>query len=259
MNILLSLTRIKGLTRPEFQINLLILSMSTTISPLVQTCFHSFKIKPKLQKSLTEDEWVEIVALGPGVRNYRGKMTLFYNGGEIPLPEENSSTGKPREQRVSWEVVIVVPGVKIIPERTFNRCVNIETVIMADSVKRIEEDAFNYCIRLEFVKLSTNLECIGYKKNEYGAYSYETQDQIKTWVKNLNQGEEYAMHRACSSFNPLPEIISEIVKGDGLQCFKKQNTIGITPAQYLDANLFAENDQIAIAKRYVLEMTGEIL
>ncbi|GFH47066.1 predicted protein [Chaetoceros tenuissimus] len=84
-------------------------------------------------------------------------------------------------------------------------------------------------------------------------------EEVNPWIKNLNQNEEYAMHRVCSSFNPLTEIISEIVKRDGLQCFKKENEIGITPVQYLDANPFAEIDQIAIAKKYILEMMSEIL
>lgn len=96
-----------------------------------------------------------------------------------------------------------------------------------------------------------------YKLDSFG--DYENNEEVNALIKNVNQGEEYALHRACSSFNPLPEIISEIVKRDGLQCFKKQNEIGITPSQYLHANPFAEVEQIAIAKRYVLEMMGEIL
>ena len=256
---------------------------------------------------------------GPGVRIYKGKRTLFYNGEK--LWEGSEILGHPlvhdKEERLSWEVIIVLPGVELVPEWTFHFCHDVKMVIMADTVRRIEgEGAFKNCCSLKFVKLSTTLECIGrrafyfcasltamfippscreidedafsgckkliifhvpqttelgtsvisntaliraspFKANEYS--SSNSSEEENPWIKNLNQGEEYAMHRVCSLFNPHTEIIFEIVNRDGLQCFKKKNKIGITPAQYLDVNPFAEIDQIAIAKRYVLEMMCEIL
>ena len=83
--------------------------------------------------------------------------------------------------------------------------------------------------------------------------------EVDTWIKNVNQNEEHALHRACSSFNPLTEIIYGIVQRDGLQSIKKENEIGITPVQYLEENPFADVDQVAIVKRYILEMMGEIM
>ena len=94
---------------------------------------------------------------------YKGKKTLFYNG-EI-LWEGSWLNGSPliynSEERKSWEVIIILPGVEVIPNETFHECSNIETVIMADTVKRIEEMAFRSCERLALIKLSRNLENIG--------------------------------------------------------------------------------------------------
>ncbi|GFH44646.1 leucine-rich repeat domain-containing protein [Chaetoceros tenuissimus] len=263
------------------------------------------------------EEWRRFT---PGVRMYKGKKTLFYNG--EPLWEGRNVDGHPRriydwKERDSWEVIIVLPGVELIPNETFSSCENLKTVIMADSLKRIEEWVFNHCYCLEYVKLSNNLEYIGYgafqscsslssvfippscreidygafwncKKliifvvpqhtqlgedmigctalieaslfelNENGDYESENSDEVNEWIKNTNGNtDEYALHRACSSYNPFTEIIYQIVKRQGLEAFHKKNEIGITPFQYLDTNPFADISQSAIMKRYVLEMMGE--
>ncbi|GFH47132.1 leucine-rich repeat domain-containing protein [Chaetoceros tenuissimus] len=117
----------------------------------------------KLRRYPTQAEWDKIVALGPGVRNYRGKKTLFYNGEK--LYEGDWYDGElliyDYKERQSWEVIIVLPGVEVIPEYTFYYCRNIKVVIMTDSVQRIEESAFQGCKSLDFVRLSRNLEYIG--------------------------------------------------------------------------------------------------
>ncbi|GFH47099.1 hypothetical protein CTEN210_03574 [Chaetoceros tenuissimus] len=272
----------------------------------------------KLQRKLTNKEWKEIVKKGPGIRNYRGKRTLFYNG-EILFDDD---TIEPLvydyEERDTWQVVMVLPGVEVIPEWTFRCCRNVETVIMADTVKRIEYSGFDCCSSLEFVKLSRNLEYIGSGAflfcesltsifippscREIGERAlesctrliifyvpqttmlgdnviadteslieaspfgedvidedgrYQNNERVHAWVKNLNQSEEYALHRACSSFNPITEVVYGIVKRQGLKSFKKENEIGVTPAQYLEENPFADIDQRTIVKRYVIEMMGE--
>ncbi|GFH61918.1 hypothetical protein CTEN210_18394 [Chaetoceros tenuissimus] len=214
-------------------------------------------------------------------------------------------------------MIIVLPGVEVIPEWTFWSCRYVNVVIMADdSVQRIEHCAFYRCRSLVFVKLSTNLEYIGNgvfnacysltsifippSCREIGngafydctkliifsvphqtrlgetvitntalvraspfesvldGYYANQQGRVHEWIKNLNQGEEYALHRACSAFNPLKEIIYGIVKRKGPSSFKKRNEIGMTPLDYLEANPFVrhELDQRALMKQYVLEMMG---
>ena len=268
----------------------------------------------KLQRKLTSREWAENVALGPGVRMFRGKKTLFWNGEEL---WEGGLYGHPiiynKEERDSWEVIIVLPGVEIIPAYIF-LCLNVETVIMADTVKRIEEFAFDSCSSLKFVKLSRSLEYIGFaafrhctsltsifippscqeirtsafydckkliilsipqytqlgedviartaliQASHFEEDEYKNHEQVNEWIKNINSYyEEYALHKACSAFNPQAESIYAIVKRVGIQAFQEPNSIGITPAQYLDANYFAQVDQTKIINRYILDLMGEIV
>ena len=236
----------------------------------------------KLQRKLTNKEWEEIVALGPGVHNYRGKRTLFYNGERLWDEDTFGPLVHNREERDSWEVIIVVPGVEIIPEQTFQFCWNVKVVIMADTVRIIEDDAFYRCESLKFVKLSTNLEYIGNfafedcksltaifipptcREIRFHVFSgcedliifhvpqitelggnviantaliqashfeadelqldlsgyYQNSEEVNAWIKNINgQDEEYGLHIACSSFNPMANIIYEIVKRKGLASF----------------------------------------
>ena len=270
----------------------------------------------KLRK-LTKKEWKEIGEKykNGGVYNYRGKLTLFWNGEKLKNDDAGGFLVYDEEERHSWKVIMVLPGVEIIPKGTFYLCENVETVIMADTVKRIDEGVFVDCHNLQFVRLSTNLEYIGdeafwncealtsifipescreigsdafcncekliilsvprhttlgedviygtalieashFETDDLGDYS--NTEEINIWVKNMNcNNEEYALHRACSAFNPISDIIYEIVKRQGLASFKKENEIGITPLRYLEENPYANIDQQKLVKRYILEMMGE--
>ena len=271
----------------------------------------------KLQRKLTNREWADVVALGPGVHNYRGKRTIFYNG-EILFDEEDGELHiYDKEERQTWKVIIILPGVEIIPDFTFHECDNVEIVIMADTVKRIEFCAFLHCYSLKFVKFSRNLEYIGFaafrcceslisifippscreiedcafhachqliifhvphtielgegviaetaliraspfEEYKFSFGEYQNNEEVNAWIKNTNgDDEEYALHRACSSFNPMTDIIYGIVKRQGLESFHKKNEIGITPLQYLEENPFGDIEQQKLMKRYILEMMGE--
>jgi hypothetical protein len=251
---------------------------------------------------------------------YKDKKTLFYNGEK--LLEGDEDDGDPLiydlEEQETWEVIIILPGVQVIPEWTFRLCKNVKTVIMADTVKRIEERAFNECDSLKFVELSRNLEYIGndafyycdslpsifippscreighwafygckcllilgmpqhiqigegvFKKtkliqkspidtDEDGYYDEDDDEAANQWVRTINNDEAYALHRACSSFNPLSEIIHAIVKRQGLVGMRLPNSIGITPSQYLAANMFADISEKEIVSRYISEMMGEVM
>ncbi|GFH50055.1 hypothetical protein CTEN210_06531 [Chaetoceros tenuissimus] len=106
------------------------------------------------------EEWRRFI---PGIRMYKGKKTLFWNG--EPLYSTKSESDEPRiydeQERESWKVLIVLPGVEVIPYATFRKCNQLETVIMSDSVRRIEDWAFHNCWSLVFIKLSRNLDYIG--------------------------------------------------------------------------------------------------
>ena len=252
---------------------------------------------------------------------YKGKKTLFYNGEKL---WEGDGILRGREliynieERDSWEVIIVLPGVEIIPEFTFNWCNNLKTVIMSDSVAIIELRAFFCCSNLEFVKLSRNLEFIAdsafyachslssifippscteigngsfcdciellilglplhtqlgrsvfgntalikkspFELDAYGYYENNNEEEVVQWIRSINNEETYALHRACASYNPLSEIIHDLVKRQGINAMKTKNSIGITPSQYLQANIFADISEKEIVNKYILDVMGEIV
>ena len=271
----------------------------------------------KIQRKLTNREWAEVVALGPGVQNYRGQKTLFWNGEILWDAQTGECLIYDDEERQKWKAIIILPGVEVIPYSTFRFCRNVKTVIMTDTVRRIEASGFSDCWNLRFVKLSRNLEYIGEQtfyfcralysifippscnEIQWNAFIYceklivlvvpehtalgldvmtesaldnycpfenvnedaEYDDhnvEINEWIKNINgNDDEYALHRACSSFNPIANIIIDIVKRKGLASFQKKNEIGITPSKYLEENPFAHVDQQKLVKRYILEVMGE--
>ena len=89
--------------------------------------------------------------------------TVFYDGSE--LWEGGMFNGSPilynKKERESWERIIVLSGVQVIPHHTFLYCYNVHIVILADTVIRIEDLAFHSCKNIYWFKLSRNLEFIG--------------------------------------------------------------------------------------------------
>ncbi|GFH44368.1 hypothetical protein CTEN210_00842 [Chaetoceros tenuissimus] len=103
------------------------------------------------------EEWQRFI---PGVRMYKGKKTLFYNGEALFDENIGQYLIYDRKERETWEVIIVLPGVEVIPFHNFEWCSSLNRVIMADSVRILGNRCFQGCSRLVFVKLSRNLECI---------------------------------------------------------------------------------------------------
>ena len=204
------------------------------------------------------EEWRRFI---PGVRMYKGKKTLFFNGEKLFNVENLECLVYDWEERQTWEVIIVLPGVEVIPHHTFYMCHNVKTVIMADSVRRMKKSAFKYCKNLIFVKLSRTLQFIGveafwycesltsifippscreigrdafrgckeliisnvpqttelgesiinktaliraspFETNHHGEYD-GNDEEVNAWIKNVNgDDEQYALHRACLSYQP---------------------------------------------------------
>ena len=216
------------------------------------------------------------------------------------------------KERKSWEVLIVLPGVKIIPELTFIACSSVKSIIMADdSVKMIRQGAFHGCQDLSFVKFSRNLECIRYLAflccdsltsifipsscRKIGSFAFihcdeltifnvsqhtevaddalkmtalywkirdvtTTSPNLVAWVKSINDDDEYALHRLCSSMDPSEDEIYQLIcQQVGLSTMALKNSIGINPSEYLASNPYADVDEMKLMKRFVLEKMGEIV
>ena len=90
----------------------------------------------------------------------------------------------------------------------------------------------------------------------YGSYPGVT-EEVHNWLKNMNNDDEYSLHRACASFQPLKEVILTIVRAKGIGAFKVKNEAGITPSQYLKENPYADIREMDIVRDYVMKMMGE--
>ncbi|GFH57193.1 hypothetical protein CTEN210_13669 [Chaetoceros tenuissimus] len=83
-------------------------------------------------------------------------------------------------------------------------------------------------------------------------------EEVNNWIKNINNGDKYSLHRACSSFQPLKDIIMQIIREHGLAAFNIKNDMGITPSQYLKENPYTDMKEMDIVKEYLMTMMGEL-
>ena len=77
------------------------------------------------------------------------------------------------------------------------------------------------------------------------------------WIRTINVGNEYELHRVCCSFQPDIQDILEIVERKGIRAFQEENKIGITPSKYLQENPYTDIMEKDIMKSYILNMMGE--
>ncbi|GFH56686.1 hypothetical protein CTEN210_13162 [Chaetoceros tenuissimus] len=81
---------------------------------------------------------------------------------------------------------------------------------------------------------------------------------MNQWLKNMNNDEKFALHRACSSFQPLKEVIHTIIQEKGLKAFKEKNSAGISPSQYLKENPYCDLTEKEIIREYLMKAMGEV-
>lgn len=99
-----------------------------------------------------------------------------------------------------------------------------------------------------------------FETNENGVYGRAVNDEVNEWIKSINNDEKFALHRICSSFEPTVQMIVDTMKEKGgLTAFKVENSIGITPSQYLKENPYAEVTEKEIIENYILQMMGGTL
>ncbi|GFH57178.1 hypothetical protein CTEN210_13654 [Chaetoceros tenuissimus] len=285
--------------------------------------------------TIRDDEWA---TFDQGVHMYQGKKTFFFNG-QVLRDGYSRHLIYDFEEKCTWEMIVVMHGVQIIPWCFFQHLEKLETVIIADTVTRIEMRSFAHCSNLVYVKLSRQLQLIGegafddcsslasiflppscqvihrcvfssckkllvfhipsdtelddgdgvmdglltktppFKAIAVPTWSTEFDETVRRFIaynrevnqlfKDINNGQEYALHRLCASYDLNEENIYQSFndaanKKDFFKDFyHKQNAIGVTPAQYLEANPFSNVDivnldELSFCRRYVQEMIGEV-
>jgi hypothetical protein len=171
----------------------------------------------------------------------------------------------------SLELVRLSRSLEFIGEYAFDGCESLTSIFIPPSCREIGRGAFSWCEQLFILGLPQNVEldedvfqCTALIKKSPieldGNGWYDRNDEeVVQWVKSINNEETYALHRACSSFNPLPEDVHVLVKRQGITAMRMPNKIGITPSQYLEVNTFADILEKEIINRYILNSMGEVV
>ena len=82
-------------------------------------------------------------------------------------------------------------------------------------------------------------------------------DEMNQWLKTMNNDDKFSLHRACSSFQPLKEVIHAIIQEKGLKAFREENSAGISPSRYLQENPYTELNEKEIIREYLMKMMGK--
>lgn len=151
----------------------------------------------------------------------------------------------------------------------FSSCYALKSIFIPPSCIEIDRHAFTGCTKLIIFSVSQNtqigrdvfrgctelLKACPFCEEDH----YYNSEYVNEWIKNINvrPNDKYLLLRECSSFKPRAENICAIVKSVGIQAFREKNLIGVTPAQYLEANNFTQIDQTKIINRYILDLMGE--
>ncbi|GFH57209.1 hypothetical protein CTEN210_13685 [Chaetoceros tenuissimus] len=189
--------------------------------------------------------------------------------------------------------VIMADTVIRIEEYAFNGCKSLAFIKWSINIEVIEYDAFYGC-NLSSVFIPPRCRVIGvsafmfnrnlalfhvpqdaqlgdkllaqtklikgspFELDKYGCYDGSQTEEVNNWIKNINNGDKYSLHRACSSFQPLKEVLMPIVRNQGIGAFHIQNDMGITPSQYLKENPYTDMKEMDIVKEYLMTMMGEL-
>ena len=142
----------------------------------------------------------------------------------------------------------------------FGRC-NLSSVFIPHRCREIKAWAFacNKNLSILNVPQDTQLGRNVIKGNKLlERYLHNGQEDINSWLKNMNNDEKFALHRACASFNPLKEVIHAIILQNGPRAFQVENSAGITPSQYLKENPYTDLSEKEIIHDYLNKMMGAV-
>ncbi|GFH61978.1 hypothetical protein CTEN210_18454 [Chaetoceros tenuissimus] len=165
---------------------------------------------------------------------------------------------------IKWSI-----NLEYIGDSAFFSC-NLSSVFIPPSCREIDNWAFHLNSNLSILNVPQHVELGGWMiqytalaKSSHldvtaaGWYKSELNDNMNTWIKNMNHDEAFTLHRACASFQPLKQVVYNIIQERGLKAFKETNSAGITPSQYLKENPYTELTEKEIIHDYLMKMMGE--
>ena len=154
----------------------------------------------------------------------------------------------------------------------FEDCENLSSIFIPPSCMEIRGLAFQHCRKLiilsvprhrfivsnaDVIRNTALIKASPFEADYWGVYA--SREDVVEWIKSINANRKFKLHRLCSSFYPNEDHIYRIIKRYGSLriLIQRKNSIGVTPLEYLSANLFADIDQGKLVRRFVLEMMGE--
>ena len=163
---------------------------------------------------------------------------------------------------IKWSI-----NIEVIGELAFFGC-GLVSVFISPNCREIREAAFRYNHDLAIFHIHPNVQLGNqllsgtklmkdshFKLDEWG--DFHDDEEVHNWIKNINNDEKYSLHRACSSFQPLKQVIMAIIIKQGIGAFHIQNEMGITPSRYLKENPYADISEKEIIQEYIVKMMGE--
>ncbi|GFH43792.1 hypothetical protein CTEN210_00265 [Chaetoceros tenuissimus] len=162
---------------------------------------------------------------------------------------------------IKWSVSLVYIG-----KSAFEEC-NLSSVFLPPTCREICDSVFYSNRNLSILHFPQETE-LGEKiiyctalaeasPNANFPFYYRNND-MNQWLKNMNIDNQFALHRACSSFQPLKEVINAILIQKGLKAFKEKNSAGITPSRYLQENPYTDLSEKEIIHDYLMKMIDEV-
>ncbi|GFH43821.1 hypothetical protein CTEN210_00294 [Chaetoceros tenuissimus] len=181
---------------------------------------------------------------------------------------------------INLEFIKFSSNLEFIGDSALQNC-NLSSIFIPPRCREIGEYAFRYNKNLEIfhvprstvlgyciidgsklIRRSPQVAWNGYNEDvdlNLLTYYFHRNMETNAWLGNINNEEEFALHKICSSFEPTLEMILDtMVEKGGLASFQVENSIGITPSRYLKENPYVDVTEKEIVEKYVLKMMGEL-
>ncbi|GFH43852.1 hypothetical protein CTEN210_00325 [Chaetoceros tenuissimus] len=163
---------------------------------------------------------------------------------------------------IKWSINLEYIGYKAFD------CCDLSSVFVPPSCRVIEHCAFCSNKNLEILNVPQTIELGDYVFRDtklfqrspfHGPDEDAFEFDINRWLKNINNSDQFALHRLCSSFEPTLDMILQTMKDKGgPKAFNVENSSGITPSRYLKENPHAHVKEKEVIEKYVLQMMGEL-
>ncbi|GFH56408.1 TIR domain-containing protein [Chaetoceros tenuissimus] len=240
---------------------------------LSDECKKYWKERWSWEQVIIEDD-VEVIPLGTFAQCKNIKRVIF---ADTVIRIEKRAFSK------CWNLIYIKLSVNLeyIGSGAFRRC-NLSSVFFPPSCREISSGAFaknkNLLIFTVPHDVEIGYDCIKATKllqlaprqfkegrnfhythynSRYGPgtmtdiqeVAYDT-ERVNAWVKNINAGDTYVLHRACASCRPLKEDIYDFHEESGFKGFSQKNEIDISPSTHLKENPHTDLSDMELLRDY---------